>query len=310
LKLFQNPIPGKRSFGSAVNYSAMHTILITGATGNVGVEVIRALLDRNREVKVFAGVRDAATLTGFEAAGVENRVFDFNEETSQVAALQNVDAVFLLLPPNLPDAPKRFAAIIEVAKKANVKHVVFHSVQGAEKNKRIPHYKIEQLVQKSGLPYTFLRPAYFMQNFTTILRNDLVQKKRIYLPAGKAAFTLIDVADIGKVAAAVLSDYGQHRNKAYALTTAERYTFSEMAAQLSAHLGMPVKYVSPNLMQFFQTKRSEGLPTGFILVMIMLHYLPRFQKPPEITNCVQEVTGAPPTTFRQFIERNKHLLTG
>jgi uncharacterized protein YbjT (DUF2867 family) len=188
----------------------MHAILITGATGNVGVEVIQALLERAAGVKVVAGVRDAAADTGFEAAGVEKRVFDFNDETSQVTALQNIDAVFLLLPPNLPDAQKRFAGIIEVAKKANVKHVVFHSVQGAENNRRIPHHKIEQVVQNSGLSYTFLRPAYFMQHFTTILRSDLVQKKRIYLPAGKAAFTLIDVADIGKVAAAVLSNYEQH----------------------------------------------------------------------------------------------------
>jgi uncharacterized protein YbjT (DUF2867 family) len=287
----------------------MHAILITGATGNVGVEVIQALLERAAGVKVVAGVRDAAADTGFEAAGVEKRVFDFNDETSQVTALQNIDAVFLLLPPNLPDAPKRFAGIIEVAKKANVKHVVFHSVQGAENNRRIPHHKIEQVVQNSGLPYTFLRPAYFMQNFTTILRNDLVQKKRIYLPAGKAAFTLIDVADIGKVAAAVLSNYEQHQDKAYALTTTERYTFGEMAAQLSAHLAAPIRYISPNLMQIFKIKRSEGLPTGLILVIIMQHYLPRFQKPPEITHCVQELSGAQPATFRQFIDRNKHLLT-
>ena len=71
--------------------------------------------------------------------------------------------------------------------------------KGAENNRFIPNHKTEQLLICSGLAYTLLRPAYFMQNFTTTLRADLVERHRIFLPAGRARFTLIDVDDISRV---------------------------------------------------------------------------------------------------------------
>ena len=147
-----------------------------------------------------------------------------------------------------------------------------------------------------------------MQNLTTTLQNDLVNKRRIYLPAGNAKFTLVDVCDIGKVAAAVLTDTASHTNKIYELTSNEKFTFYEMAAKLSNGLGIKINYESPNLFAFYLTKRKEKMPVMLILVMIMLHYLPRFQKEPKVTDCVELVTGKPPTTFEQFIDANKNLL--
>lgn len=147
-----------------------------------------------------------------------------------------------------------------------------------------------------------------MQNFTTTLHKDLVNKKLIYLPAGEAKFTLIDVRDIGEVAAIILSDVKKHMNKSYELTCKDKLTFNEMAKELSIGLGVEIKFISPNLLSFFLAKRKEKMPTMLILVMIMLHYFPRFQAEPAITNCVKSITEKEPISFNQFITDNKSIL--
>jgi len=254
----------------------MQRILITGATGTVGRSVLAALPQRT-DLDIRAGVRDlargAAALAAFP--GVQPVSFDFADPASQDTALTGCDAVFLLRPPQLTDD---FGDFIAHAGQSGVRHIVFLSVQGAKNNRFIPHHKTEQLLINSGLAYTLLRPAYFMQNFTTTLRADLVERHRIFLPAGRARFTLIDVNDIGRVAALVLTEpSSRHLGQAYTLTAQYRLTFQQMADQLTAGLGRKITYISPSPWQFFWTKKHEGLAPGFILIMLLLHYLPRFQ---------------------------------
>ena len=286
----------------------MTNILITGAKGNVGLEVIKALQNVTQDFTIFAGLKNVEEAkNSFGQMNVSLVKFDFTDSSTH-AALKNCDILFLLRPPQIAEVDTYFKPLIENAKENGVKHIVFLSVQGADKNKVIPHAKIEKLIVDSNIPYTFLRPAYFMQNFTTTLRDDLIEKKQIFLPAGNAKFTLIDVADIGKVAAAVLTNSAQHANQAYDLTNDETLTFSEMAAKLSNGLGIKIDYISPNLLRFYWQKRKENLPTIFILVMIMLHYLPRFQKAPTTSNWVKKITKKEATTFDEFVQNNKNLL--
>ena len=280
-------------------------ILITGATGNVGLSVLNHLTNQNNNLKVRAGVRnvekDKDKLQEFNVSLV---TFDFENVQTFQPALQGIDILFLLRPPQLAEVEKYFKPLIEEVKKCGVRQIVFLSVQGVENSKIIPHHKIEKLITDLKIDYTFLRPAYFMQNFTTTLRSDLVNKHRIYLPAGRAKFTLIDVDDIGLVAAKVLNEPQKHLNKSYELTNNETLTFDEMAYKLSNGLGEKIKFVSPNLLQFFLTKRKEGVHLMFILVMMMLHYFPRFQKTPNTTECVKNITGQEPRSFDDFILTN------
>ena len=288
----------------------MTKVLITGATGNVGTEVIKSLQNIDHQLEIYAGVRnlneDRLKLSNYK---VNFSLFDFTDVETYKTALDGCEILFLLRPPQISEVEKYFKPLVDTCKKNGVKHIVFLSVQGVEKSKMIPHHKIEKLIVDSKIPYTFLRPAYFMQNFTTTLHNDLVNKKRIYLPAGNAKFTLVDVRDIGAVSATILTNISKHINKSYELTCKVKLTFLEMARILSDILGIEIQYISPNLISFFLTKRKEKTPTMFILVMIMLHYFPRFQKEPETTNWVVKITNRQPTTFEQFINDNKKALT-
>ena len=284
----------------------MTKVLITGATGNVGTEVIMSLQNIDHQLDIYAGVRDLKNdKIKLGNSRIKFSEFDFTDVNTYRTALDLCDILFLLRPPHISDVEKYFKPIIDTCQEKGVKHIVFLSVQGVENSKIIPHHKIEKLIVDSKIPFTFLRPAYFMQNFTTTLRNDLVHKKRIYLPAGNAEFTLIDVRDIGSVSASILTNISQHINKSYDLTSKDRLTFSEMAGILSRNLGIDIQYKSPNLIGFFLTKRREKIPTMLILVMIMLHYFPRFQKEPKITDWVERITGKQPITFEQFINDYK-----
>ena len=287
----------------------MLNILITGATGNVGIEVIKSLQELQQPLKIVAGVRDTITdgsiLKGYNIDLIK---FDIIDSSTFAAAFKNTDIIFLLRPPQISEIKKHFVPLIQSTMKANIKHIVFLSVQGVEKSNIIPHHKIEKLIVESKIPYTFLRPAYFMQNFTTTLSNDLLNKRRIYLPAGNAKFTLVDVRDIGRVAAVVLTNTATHINKSYELTSNKRLSFYEMADKLGKGLGVKIKYESPNLLHFYLAKRKENTPFLLIIVLIMLHFFPQFQKDPAVTKCIKQLTGNEPVSFEIFIKDNKNLL--
>lgn len=191
-----------------------------------------------------------------------------------------------------------------MAIKKGVKHIIFLSVQGAENASFIPHAKIEKLIRGSMVAYTFLRPSYFMQNLSTALRKDIKEHNRIFLPAGSTKFLWIDVSDIGKAVAAILNNTESHINKIYTLTGNELYNFKQVAEMLSRALDRKIKFISPNLLKFFYVKRKEGVKMAYILVMIMLHYLPRFQKPPEAHHDLKALTGEDPVSLHQFINLN------
>jgi len=285
----------------------MKRILVTGAMGQVGSAVISAL-HGVEGIVVRAGVRDVARATAKWRAdsSVQPVAFDFLDRASQDAALADCDVLFLLRPPQLTGD---FGDLIARARRHGVEHIVFLSVQGAQHNRLIPHHRIEQRLMSGGVPYTLLRPAYFMQNFSSTLRDELVLRQRIFLPAGNARFTLVDVDDIGRVAARVLAQVGtQHHGQAYTLTAETPLNFQQMADQLTTGLGTPITYFSPNPWRFYRTLRRDGRAPGLILVMLLLHMLPRFAGTPPVTHTVAELTGRAPVEFAQFVAGHRDEL--
>jgi uncharacterized protein YbjT (DUF2867 family) len=188
---------------------------------------------------------------------------------------------------------------------ARIKHIVFLSVQGAESTSFIPHAKIEKLIRQSGIGYTFIRPSYFMQNLTTTLKDDITHHHRLFLPAGQAPFLWVDVADVGQAIAVVLTNWKRHQNVAYTITGSELLTFSQVSFLLSARLGYAVHYESPNPIRFYLTKRRQGVASGLVLVMLFLHFLPRFQNSPRISPDFTRLTSRLPNTLANFIDQHK-----
>ncbi|SMG35613.1 Uncharacterized conserved protein YbjT, contains NAD(P)-binding and DUF2867 domains [Marivirga sericea] len=285
-------------------------ILITGATGNVGQAIFSSFSQNEVDVNIIAGVRNTAEAVGNTkmTAGFSKQEFDFGKPEQFSEYLNGIDILFLLRPPNIADVEAVFKPLVDAVKKEGLQHIVFLSVQGAEKQSYIPHHKIEKLIVESEIPYTFLRPAYFMQNFITTLRKDIVEKEMIYLPAGDAKFTVVDVTDVGEVAAKILLNVSAHRYQAYELTNDELLNFSEFAQQISEVVDKEVKFISPNLLSFIFRKLREGQRLTYIFVLIMLHYFPRFKESPETTSMIEDILNRKPISFRAFLDREKTKL--
>lgn len=287
-------------------------ILITGASGNIGFEIIRGLSELKSDHHIIAGDYNperAKKVLG-EFSDLEHRKLDFADPDTFAGALEGADLVFLLRPPQLADVPKYFEPFVDAMLTKNIRQIVFLSVQGVENQKGIPHHKIEKLILDKGLDYAFLRPSYFMQNLTTTLIHEIRTRDTIFIPAGKEKFTWVDTRDIGSVGAHILDKFESHKNKSFVITGSEQLNFEEVAVLLSSVTDRKITYESPNLMKFFREKRKLGLQKMMIFVMIMLHYLPRFsKKKSELTQTVQAITGKLPGTLRSFMERDKQRFT-
>lgn len=285
----------------------MKKLLITGATGNIGIEVVRYLQRINTSIQLVIGARniEKAKKNFNEYPNLAYVSFDFEAADSFENALKGIDRVFLLRPPHLSDVDLYFRPLIETIKKKNIRQVVFLSVQGAEKNKVIPHNKIERMIQENGLEYIFLRPSYFMQNLTTTLIKDIRTKREIILPAGRAKFNWVDIENIGEAGAILLNQFDDFKNQAYEITGLENENFDKVTSLINQVIENPIHYRNVGPFRFFQLKKKEGTITGMIIVMIMLHMLPRFQKEPVISDFYERLTGKKPTDLKTFIRREK-----
>lgn len=141
----------------------MQQILITGATGNVGEAVIANLRKKTGDFQIIVGLRERTDHHFSEMTDLKTIHFDFSDLQSVRTSLRECDVLFLLRPPQLSDVKTYFEPLINIAVDEKVGHIVFLSVQGADTNSFIPHHKIEKLIKRCGISYTFLRPAYFMQ---------------------------------------------------------------------------------------------------------------------------------------------------
>lgn len=279
-------------------------LLITGATGNVGIELIRSLTNKPiKNIEIFAGVRNIKNAKKkILKENVDFRTFDFENKTSFSKALTNIDVLFLLRPPQIANVKKYFEPLIEIAEKQKVKHIIFLSVQGADKIKFIPHHKIENLIIKSKINYTFIRPSYFMQNLSTTLEEDLA-KDLIYLPAKDAQFNFIDILDIADFCAKIIIDFPNYKNEAYTLTGKNNYSFSDVKDLLNKIANKNVVYRSPTPVVFLLCQIFKGKSFSQSLVILMLHFLKRFQNTPEISDDFENIMKKSPRNLGDFIKR-------
>ncbi len=287
----------------------MSNILITGATGNIGFEVIRFLSKFDTANRIIAGVRniEKAKVVFKDNSDLEYVHFDFENSDTFDKALIGIDRIFLLRPPHISDVEKYFNPLIEAIKMKNINEIIFLSVQGAEKSKVIPHNKIEHLINEFGLDYIFLRPTYFMQNLTTTLIGGIQVKREIILPSGKAKFNWIDIENIGEAGAILLDKFSEFKNQVFEITGLENESFEKVTSLINEAIENPIEYRNVNPFRFFMIKKREGMVNGMILVMILLHFLPRFQKDPRISDFYERLTGKKPTDLKTFIDREKKL---
>lgn len=287
----------------------MTTILVLGATGNIGFPLIQALAQQPT-VKIVAGTHELAqTRSKFhDYPQVTLKKFDFLQPATFADALTAVDKVFFVRPPKLSHPQQDMLPFLRAAKNAGIKQIVFVSLIGVEKNPVTPHHKIEKMIIDLGLPYTFIRPSFFMQNLNTTHRQDIQQHHDLFIPAGKARTSFIDTRDIGAVAARCLLD-DTYLNTKLDITGSAALTYAEVAQIMTAELNVPITYSQPSLLKFRRTMLKRGVPKDYANVMTMLYLITQLGNAKQVTPTLEQVLGRPPLTFAQYVHdyRNEFL---
>jgi uncharacterized protein YbjT (DUF2867 family) len=271
------------------------TILVTGATGRVGWHTARLLTE--------AGVRVRAAITPDEPTQgpwAESVPFSYTDPATWPAAFNGVEAAFIMRPPQIGNVRRDMLPALRAARAAGVRRMALLSLQGADRNPFVPHRQLETWLRGSGLQWTFVRAAFFMQNLSTTHAAEIRDRGEIVLPAGQGRTAFVDVRDVAAVAAVALSEPG-HESRAYTPTGPAALTYDEVAQIVSVELGRQVRYRPVGALRYFRHARRGGMQTGMALVTTALYAVCRFGLAAGLTDDVRTVTGRAPVDVATFV---------
>lgn len=271
-------------------------ILITGASGNVGKEVLKQITQTGVEVR--AAFQSPSKAAGIPL-GVDIVPLDYNRAETLQTALKRVNRVFLVGPPTAQlTALERKA--MEVIVQSDVRQVVKLSAMGGrEAMFTRQHAESEDYIQSTGVPYTFLRPNGFMQNMVNYNAPSITTQSAFYGSEGDGRVSHIDIRDVAAVAVKALTE-GGHGGKAYTLTGPEALTNKEIAQLLSDELGREIRFTNLPPAQLKEALLSAGVPEWNADALLDLQRLYREGKARTVTQDVEQILGRKPISFAHF----------
>lgn len=274
-------------------------LLVTGATGNLGREVVKALLVEGYAVR--AGTRNVDATQSEEH--LEAAKLDYTDASTFDKVLLGVSGILLVAPPMDPEAPAKLIPFIEKAKEVGVKHIVFISALGVDKNEQAPLRVIELVLMESGIAYTILRSNFFMENFSSgFIAPMIKQQNGIFLAADDGKTSFISIKGIAAVAVKSFADalYGKEFN----LTGPEAFDHTQVAKIIGDKIGKAITYHALTEEAMLQGARDQGMPEGSIQYMAVLYAVVRAGYMAAITDDVEKVTGCKPIAFKDFVDNN------
>lgn len=234
------------------------TVLITGATGQIGGAALRELLADDSIIPV-AAVRSAAKAEPFQAKGIRTVILDFDDEQTLAPALEGIDRAFLVTGYTV-DMLRQSKAFIDAARQAGVQHIVHLGACGRD-DTTVGHWAWHQFVERyiewSGFSFTHLRPEVFMQNLLTYDGTRAIKDGVIEQYIGDAVCSWVDGDDVAAVAAQALLHPSRHNGQTYRLGY-DAKSYGQIAALMSELLGQPFHYDAKPPAVFLANMRAAG----------------------------------------------------
>ncbi len=297
-----------------MKYSMIETILVTGATGTVGSEVVKQLSKEDKkDTNIRAAIHSQNKVDNLEqVVGNEKIEFvslDYSDPKTVHEAFTNIDKVFLLTIPS-PNSVDIASNVIKEAKKNGIKHIVKLSVMNADAQPGYAmgrlHRQEEKIIEESGIPYTFLRPTSFMQNFVNFFGQTIKSQNIFYFHGGDIKISFIDARDIAAVAVKTLLDFEEgpnnYSNKSYNITGQESLSYSQAAEILSKELGRRISYIDISEEDARKGMMQNGMSNWLIDIIIDgLNYIIRGDYGSQTSPVFEQITGRKPISFDQFV---------
>lgn len=285
------------------------TVLLVGATGNVGPHVVRALVERDVESRILT--HDAARAATVLPAGVELREGDPGDDETILAAAQGVESIFLLTPHDhgMTDVQLR---IIRALRRTDARIVKLSGTSSAI-NPDGPytcrqHWEVEQILAVSGRPWSVVRPNAYMQTLIgNIMAPAIRATGKIPNAVGTAGISFVDARDVGAVCAAMLVDSKQD-GETLVLTGPRSVTYAEIAAVISADSGQPVETLEITPADVRRSLLGRGMAEWEAGHFEEMYQVFRDGESEFVTDDVERVLGRPPRTVEAYLhEEREHL---
>jgi uncharacterized protein YbjT (DUF2867 family) len=282
------------------------SILVTGADGNIGSEVIKQLFLHGIDLRIVGGVRSLTKKKDMDRLVHHDLVeIDYDNPGTILEALKGMDKLFLLTPTH-PKMIDFTSNLVHAARERGIEQIVklshIRADAGNEPQINITrlHRQAEKIIEESGIPFTFLRPNFFMQNFVNFYLGK--NQSSIYLPAGEGKVSFVDVRDIAAVAVQALASdkNSSHNGRAYTITGPEAISYGDAAGILSEYIGRKVSYVNISEDDARKAIKDMGMSDWHTNILLELLQLSRDGYLSNISRAVEEVTEKKPVTFAQF----------
>ncbi|MEM8614020.1 MAG: SDR family oxidoreductase [Cyanobacteria bacterium P01_H01_bin.105] len=273
-------------------------ILITGATGRVGIKLVESLIQSGEQVKVL--VRNSKKAASLQALGVSVCLGDLNQPDYLDVALQGCDRLFSI-PPNTINQAEQEIQLYQTAKLTGVRHIVKLSTVKSDLESPCRFFRqhaiAEQYLKQSGVRFTILQSNSFMQNFLWFT-HEIKTKGTLSLPMNDAKTAPIDIRDVVRVGSAILQG-GGYEGKTYNLTGSELLSLQEIAERLSTVTNQKITYINTSPFNFKQTLIRAGVPEWFAEA-VATSWQVASQGKPTITNAITKIGKQQPITFDEF----------
>ncbi|MEU6881939.1 NAD(P)H-binding protein [Streptomyces sp. NPDC046712] len=247
------------------------SIVVTGATGQLGRLVIDELLTRVPAESVAAVVRDKAKAADLAERGVELRIADYSRPETLADAFKAGDRVLLISGSEVGQRVAQHAAVIDAAKAAGIAQLAYTGVLGgpeADFDLAAEHKDTERLILDSGLPYTFLRNGWYTENYTANLAPVLAHGA-VVANAGEGRVASAPRADFAAAAAAVLTGPAEeHLNTAYELSGDVAWSLAEYAAEVARQTGKEIAYSNVPAETHEEILTGAGVPPLFAAILV------------------------------------------
>ncbi|MFJ8664494.1 SDR family oxidoreductase [Streptomyces sp. NPDC093600] len=245
------------------------SIVVTGATGQLGRLVIDELLTRVPAESVAAVVRDKAKAADLAERDVDLRIADYSRPETLAGVFEAGDRVLLISGSEVGQRVRQHSAVIDAAKAAGVAQLAYTGVLGgpeADFDLAAEHRETERLILASGLPYTFLRNGWYSENYTANLAPVLAHGA-VVANAGEGRVASASRADYAAAAAAVLTGEG-HLGRAYELSGDVAWSFTEYAAEVARLTGKEIVYRAVPAETHLAILTGAGVPRPFAEILV------------------------------------------
>jgi uncharacterized protein YbjT (DUF2867 family) len=285
-------------------------ITVTGSTGTIGRELVRLLAAAGAEVR--AVYRDATQAQSLPP--VARVQADLDDPRQRDTALIGTTRLFLLTG-NDPDFGRVQTAVVETAARLGVEHLVKLSALGASDHSLSSiardHWAVEQAIQRTRIPWTFLRPHAFMQNWLGDVAATVRAESVIYAPIGDGRVPFIDTRDIAAVAAEVLLHPEAHVGKKYVLTGGAAVGYADLAAALSAIVGRTITYRPISMEQARARLAARGVAPATIDATLAIAAYQRDGGPTAVVSpTVERLLRRPARRISEFVRDYAEVFIG